>query len=109
MSTNHDSKRSALVAWAVVSLAVAGAGVVACGGKAGDKCSSNNDCNSSLICQPVEGRNADYCCGAEGPGQTGANVADNCQPLGSGSGSGSSAGSGTGSSPPPAQDAAASD
>jgi hypothetical protein len=93
---------------AALGLAALASVLVACeGGKAGDECKSNSDCNNSLVCQPIAGRNADYCCGAYGPETAGENIPTNCQPLGSGSGSGSSAGTGTGSSPPPAQDAAA--
>jgi hypothetical protein len=115
MSTNEKKKKRAPLltwgAWCVATLGLA-AVVVACeGGKAGDKCTTNNDCNSSLTCQPIEGRNADYCCGAYGPETQGENIPENCQPLdagtgGSGSGSSSGSGSGTGSSPPP-EDAAA--
>jgi hypothetical protein len=104
MSTNHKKNRAALLGWGLITLGLAGV-VVACeGGKAGDKCSTNNDCNTSLICQPVEGRDSDYCCPSEGPEQTGANVPTNCQPVGSGTGSSTGSGSGTS---PPVEDAAA--
>ena len=72
---------------------VVGASVLAvlCGGCAGNQtgtsegggCSSTDECDSTLICQPVTGRNGDYCCptplvypgGGFVSGQT------NCQPT----------------------------
>jgi hypothetical protein len=32
------------------------------GGEQGDDCTKNDDCNGGLICQPIKGREKDYCC-----------------------------------------------
>jgi len=42
----------------------------------GDSCTTNDDCSSNLICQPIPGRNSDYCC----PTPADAGKAANCQP-----------------------------
>jgi len=95
MWTNPKKKMTARVMWVVAAAGLASI-VVACeGGGAGAKCSKNSDCNTSLTCQPIEGRNADYCCGTYGPDEPSESIPENCQPLvagnpGSGSGSGES-------------------
>jgi hypothetical protein len=80
--------------------------VAACeGGGAGAKCSKNSDCNTSLTCQPVSGRDSDYCCGSYGPDEPTENIPENCQPLDAGPGNGS--GSSSSSSVSTAEDASA--
>ncbi len=71
----------------IFSVAVVGSLLVGCGPSAsmnhneGGACSVNDDCGGALICQPVEGRQGDYCCptpayssshaNCQTPGQTG--------------------------------------
>jgi hypothetical protein len=83
----------------VVGALVVGALVVAAceGGGAGAKCSKNSDCNTSLTCQPVQGRDSDYCCGTYGPEEPTENIPENCQPVDTDAGSGSSSSSSTSS------------
>jgi hypothetical protein len=65
----------------VLTLAILAAGLcglgVACKGGQGDSCSSNSDCNTSLICQPVPGRSSDYCC----PAPATESSDENCHPV----------------------------
>jgi hypothetical protein len=28
----------------------------------GGSCTSNNDCGGNLVCQPIQGRQSDFCC-----------------------------------------------
>ncbi|MFI5302571.1 MAG: hypothetical protein ACHREM_31155 [Polyangiales bacterium] len=47
----------------VVGLLVAAA--MACGGidkNDGNACTQQSDCGSGLVCQPISGRNQDFCC-----------------------------------------------
>jgi hypothetical protein len=57
-----------------VAMAVACAGPIGKG--EGDSCSSADDCSSNLTCQPITGRQGDYCC----PTPATAGNAANCQP-----------------------------
>jgi hypothetical protein len=101
MSTKSKTMRTRRSSWvlALVTAASLAAIAVACeGGQAGDKCTTNSDCNTSLICQPIAGRNGDFCCGAYGPDMPTTNIPENCQPFVAGGGSGT--GSGSGTSPP---------
>jgi hypothetical protein len=41
-----------------------GVTVVACSGSQGDECTTDSDCKSNLTCQPIEGRDKNYCCPA---------------------------------------------
>jgi hypothetical protein len=41
----------------------------------GDSCTSNDDCSSNLTCQPVDGRQGDFCC----PTPADASSQSNCQ------------------------------
>jgi hypothetical protein len=49
----------------------------------GDSCSGADDCSSNLTCQPILGRQGDYCCPT--PPQT--SKESNCQPIDAGTGS----------------------
>ena len=56
--------KKALLAWACgIGMAVA---LLACAGPVGkgegDSCSTADDCSSNLTCQPINGRNGDFCC-----------------------------------------------
>ena len=69
--------KKALLAWAVgIGTAVA---LLACAGPVGkgegDSCATNDDCASNLICQPITGRGADYCC----PAPPSSSKESNCQ------------------------------
>ena len=56
--------KKALLAWACGIVATVA--LLACAGPVGkgegDSCSTADDCSSNLTCQPISGRNADYCC-----------------------------------------------
>lgn len=43
----------------------------------GDSCTTNDDCSSNLICQPVTGRSEDYCC----PAPPTSSKEQNCHPA----------------------------
>ena len=87
MLTNSTQKKNGKTRAARLALVLAAAAiaivVVGCeGGQAGDKCSSNSDCNESLTSQPIEGRNQDYCCAAYGPEVPVADITpDNCRAI----------------------------
>jgi hypothetical protein len=67
---------------ALLAVILAGGVVAACeGGSAGDKCTKQSDCNNSLTCQPVQGRDSDYCCGSYGPEVPESDIPANCRPL----------------------------
>jgi hypothetical protein len=36
--------------------------IAACSGGQGDECTTDSDCKTNLTCQPVEGRDKNYCC-----------------------------------------------
>jgi hypothetical protein len=36
--------------------------IVACSGGQGDECTTDSDCSSVLTCQPIQGRDKNYCC-----------------------------------------------
>lgn len=74
--------KTAFVAWVCGLGAVA---LVACAGPVGGKgegeaCNTEDECGGNLTCQPVVGRNADYCCPTQGPGAPASKEA-NCQPA----------------------------
>ena len=72
---------------------VVGAGLLAVlsGGCAGNQtgtsegggCSTQDECDSELLCQPVTGRNGDFCCPAPlvYPGGGFSSSQTNCQPV----------------------------
>jgi hypothetical protein len=70
----------AKTAFVVVASGVAVVMAVACAGPIGkgegDSCSSADDCSSNLTCQPIYGRQGDFCC----PTPPDAGSAANCQP-----------------------------
>lgn len=74
---------SVLAAGVLVAGLVAGcAGNV--GAAEGSGCTSDDDCNNQLICQPVQGRGpGDFCCPAPltYPDGTFASSQTNCQPV----------------------------
>jgi hypothetical protein len=45
-----------------VAASFVGITVLACSGSQGDECTKDSDCKSNLTCQPVEGRDKNYCC-----------------------------------------------
>ncbi len=47
-----------------------------CGGGPGDACKTNDDCQGGFTCQPIEGRDSDFCC----PTPPTATDAPNCHP-----------------------------
>jgi hypothetical protein len=47
-----------------VVAAFVGIMVTACSGGQGDECTVDSDCKTNLTCQPVEGRDKNYCCPA---------------------------------------------
>lgn len=57
---------------AVVSAACAGP---VGGNSEGDSCSGAEDCASNLTCQPIKGRQGDFCC----PTPAGSSQHSNCQ------------------------------
>jgi hypothetical protein len=77
----------------MASLVVAGvlvAGFVAgCAGQTGNAegegCTGADDCNNQLVCQPVTGRNGDFCCPMplQYPSGGFASSQTNCQPTSS--------------------------
>jgi hypothetical protein len=75
---------------AVTVVLMAGCAVTfACAGNAtgtseGDSCSSVDECNSELQCQPVAGHSGSYCCPAplKLPDGTFTSDKSNCQPSG---------------------------
>jgi hypothetical protein len=36
--------------------------IAACSGSQGDTCTTDSDCHSNLVCQPIQGRASLYCC-----------------------------------------------
>ena len=64
----------------MLAAGIAAAIAVACAGPfgkgEGDSCSKADDCSSDLTCQPIWGRQGDYCC----PTPADAGKAANCQP-----------------------------
>jgi hypothetical protein len=66
-------------------LGVVGSLVVACGPadslnqNEGASCSSNNDCGGLEVCQPITGRQGDFCC----PTPPSSSSHESCQPVGS--------------------------
>jgi len=69
----------------ICALTVVGSLLVACGPAAslnaneGGSCSaSNNDCGGDLDCQPIQGRQGEFCCPT--PPQSSSH--ENCQPVG---------------------------
>ena len=74
--------------------------LIACsGGKEGDPCSNEGDCDSNLTCQPIENRSERFCCPT--PPET--SHYNNCKPAPS------PADAGATSTPTPAEDAGSSD
>jgi hypothetical protein len=43
-------------------VAFAGLAIAACSGGQGDTCSADNDCGANLTCQPIRGREKNFCC-----------------------------------------------
>jgi len=60
--------------WKTTFLFAALVGLLGCGHGEGDTCNNDNDCAQGLTCQPIPGRNADYCCGIPASAST----ADTC-------------------------------
>jgi hypothetical protein len=67
----------ALVAFAAPSLVAACGPSVNSDANEGGSCSSNGDCGGDLVCQPVTGRQGDYCC----PTPATASKKASCQPA----------------------------
>jgi hypothetical protein len=68
----------------IFAVAVVGALVVACGPadslnhNEGGSCAQDGDCGGLLVCQPIEGRQGDFCC----PTPACSSGKENCQPVG---------------------------
>ncbi|HEY8040990.1 MAG TPA: hypothetical protein VIF15_14390 [Polyangiaceae bacterium] len=66
------------MAWVVVACGFAAA-VAACAGPTGkgegDSCTGADDCSSNLTCQPISGRQGDFCC----PTPASSSKEGNCQ------------------------------
>ena len=68
----------------ISGLALVGSLAVACGPAAssnaneGGSCSRASDCGGDLICQPIQGRQGDFCCPT--PPQSSGHA--NCKPIG---------------------------
>jgi hypothetical protein len=50
---------------------------LACSSGQGDSCSTDNDCGANLTCQPVHGRDQNFCC----PTPAEASDYQNCHPV----------------------------
>jgi len=64
---------------ACVVVASVACGLLACAGPngkgEGESCSSQEDCGSDLTCQPITGRQGDFCC----PAPADSSTKSNCQ------------------------------
>ena len=65
----------------MVAVGLVGALAAGCAGQVGkgegESCSRDEDCNNQLFCQPVQGRQGDFCC----PAPATASGEANCHPT----------------------------
>ena len=65
------------IAWILIAMAPTFAACGADDSNEGKACSAADDCGGNLTCQPIQGRNQDYCC----PTPANESKQSTCQPA----------------------------
>jgi hypothetical protein len=67
----------AMKKWISLTALLLASALSACGNHEGSTCTKTDDCGGGFICQPIQGRDATYCC----PAPATSSKEANCQPL----------------------------